>query len=242
MKTKIIYLLLSCSILFNLKAQENLIKQRTISVSGKAEIEIVPDEIYVQVNLREYDKKGVGKIDIESIKNNFLHACQSIGLTEKEISVQNYSGADRWMQKKNKKQNPDLKASIVYSIKLNSTNKLDELVNNLDDEATENFFISKTSHSKIEEYRKQLKIEAIKAAKEKATYLAEAIGEHVGEAITINEPYEANNFVNNYSPNTFNEVVVTGYGGQKRETNTPMSVDFKKIILTMTVNVIFALK
>ncbi len=45
----------------------------------RAKIEVMPDEIYVQVNFREYDKKGGGKIDIETIKNNFLAACKSLG-------------------------------------------------------------------------------------------------------------------------------------------------------------------
>ncbi len=239
MKTKIICLLCACSILFMVKAQDNSIKQRTISVSGKAEMEIIPDEIYVQVDLREYDKKGVGKIDIETIKNNFLQNCQSIGLSEKEISVQNYSGADRWWQRKNKKQNPDLKASISYWVKLNSTNKMDELVNKLDDEATENFFISKTSHSKIEEFRKQLKIDAVKNAKEKANYLADAVGEKVGEAIIINEP---NEMFNNVDYKTFNTANLRIRGNTSLNDIPALNIDFKKIKLEFTVNVTFALK
>jgi len=31
---------------------------KTISVTGSAEMEIIPDEIYVQVDLREYKKNG----------------------------------------------------------------------------------------------------------------------------------------------------------------------------------------
>ncbi len=239
MKTKIICMLCACSILFMVKAQDNSIKQRTISVSGKAEMEIIPDEIYVQVDLREYDKKGVGKIDIETIKNNFLQNCQSIGLSEKEISVQNYSGADRWWQRKNKKQNPDLKASISYWVKLNSTNKMDELVNKLDDEATENFFISKTSHSTIEEFRKQLKIDAVKNAKEKANYLADAVGEKVGEAIIINEP---NEMFNNVDYKTFNTANLRIRGNTSLNDIPALNIDFKKIKLEFTVNVTFALK
>ena len=34
---------------------------KTITVTGSAEMEIIPDEIYVQVHLKEYDKKGDGK-------------------------------------------------------------------------------------------------------------------------------------------------------------------------------------
>src|SRR5438093_9414387 len=101
--------------------------QKTISVSGSSEIEIVPDEIYVQVDLREYNKKNGDKVDINTIKNNFLAACKSIGLTDKDVTVQSYQGYDNnyWLMKKKKKENPDLKASISYSIKVSKFDMLD---------------------------------------------------------------------------------------------------------------------
>lgn len=34
---------------------------KTITVTGSTEIEIIPDEIYVQVDLKEYGKKRTGK-------------------------------------------------------------------------------------------------------------------------------------------------------------------------------------
>ena len=73
--------------------------------------------------------------------------------------------------------------------------KMDQLIDVLDDDATANFQIVKATHSNIQEYRRQLKIQAIKAAKEKGTYLTEAINEKLGEAITIVEP-EENGIVN----------------------------------------------
>src|SRR5690242_16124970 len=75
-------------------AQEAKPIQKTISVNGSSEIEVVPDEIYVQVDLREYNKKNGDKVDINTIKNNFLAACKSIGLTDKEVTVQSYQGYD----------------------------------------------------------------------------------------------------------------------------------------------------
>src|SRR5205085_10472315 len=107
---------------------------------------------------------------------------------------QGYQGWDGnlWMYKKNKKKNPDLKASITYQVKLATTAKMDELVQKLDDEATQSFFISRVSHSKLQQFKKELKIQAVKSAKEKAGYLAAAINEAAGEAITINEPNELN--------------------------------------------------
>lgn len=219
-------------------AQEQKTIQKTISVSGSAETEVVPDEIYVQVDLREYNKKNGDKIDINAIKNNFLAACKSIGLTDKDVTVQSYQGYDQnyWYVRKNKKQNPDMKASVSYWVKVNNVSMLDQLVDKMDDEATQNFFIAKASYSKMDDLKKEMKIAAIKAAKEKATYLSEAIGEHIGEAITINDPIEVDNTPRPYYANTMLKVA-------EENASTPaLDVDFKKIKVRFEVNVVFSLK
>lgn len=240
---KLLIAMLSFLSISAIAQQDNSKLPRTINVNGSAEMEVVPDEIYVQVELREYDKKGVGKIDIEKIRDNFLQAAKSIGLSETDLSVQGYSGWDGnyWWYKKNKKQNPDMKAGITYWVKVSTTAKMDELVKKMDDEATQNFFIAKVSHSKLKEFKKQLKIEAIKAARDKALYLAAAIGENVGEAITINEPNE----VGFYPPPYYRGRVANQEMAVQMSdaaSAAPMNVDFKKIKLQFDVNVVFALK
>jgi uncharacterized protein YggE len=221
------------------KSQQT-VKQKTINVSGIAEMEVIPDEIYVQLELREYDKKGGGKIDIDAIKNDFLKAALSIGLTESDISVQGYQGWDGnfWMYKKNKKKNPDLKASIVYQVKLATTRKMDELVQKLDDEATQSFFISRLSHSKLETFKKELKIQAVKSAREKATYLANAINEKAGEAININEPNEIASIPQPIYANR----MMKAEAGLVADGERAPNIDFKKIKLQFEVNVTFALQ
>ncbi len=213
--------------------------QKTISVNGSAQKEVTPDEIYVQIALREYDKKGSGKIDIDAIKNNFLAACKSMGLNDSDVTVQSYQGWDGsyWWYKKSKKQNPDMKAGITYWVKVSSTKKMDDLVGKLDDEATESFSIAKTDYSKMEDLRKQLKMEAVKAAREKAVYLAAAINEQVGGAITINEPMEADN-----SPRPMYANMMMKSAAAEDNSEPAMNVDFKKIKIQFDVNVVFALK
>lgn len=204
----------------------------SINVNGTAEMEVVPDEIYVNIQLKEY-KKGSSKVDIQGIKNEFLAKAKKLGYTEKEIFVYSYDGWDGnavWYNKK-KKQN-DLLAGITYQVKLSSTQKMDELVNILDDAATTNFYIAKTSHSKIEEYKKQLKIEALKAAKAKAEYLAAALGEKVGRPITISEP----DAVSMYQP-MYANVRFDNAAGE----SAPISADFKKLKLSFSVTATFAL-
>ena len=163
---------------------------RTITVNGSAEMEIVPDEIYVQVVLKEYDKKGTGKITIDRIRQDFLTAVRSLGLPDSSVSVAAYDGynGNPWLRKKNKKE--ELYASISYQVKLRNTAQIDQLVDRLDDNASQNFYIQSVSHSRINEFRKNLKIQAVKAAKDKAEYLAGAANERIGVAVTINEPNE----------------------------------------------------
>ncbi|MFT3704432.1 MAG: SIMPL domain-containing protein [Agriterribacter sp.] len=214
---------------------------KTISVTGSAEIEIIPDEIYVQVDLREYEKKGAGKIDIETIKAKFLQACKTVGIADSNISIASYEGADLFYWLTKKKKTPDMMASISYQVKFSSSNKIDQLVEQLDDQATQGFQITKTSHSKMTEYRKQLKIQAIKAAKEKAIYLSEAVGEKAGEAVTIQEPAETPDFP------IYNEALLSNKISQSRMQSTAGfnesgAVDFKKIKLRYEVSAVFALK
>ena len=125
---------------------------------------------------------------------------------------------------------------------------MDKLVEKLDDDATQNFLIVSTNHSKIAEYRRQLKIAAVKAAKEKGMYLTEAVGEKLGEAITIKEPDE-NTIIRPgrlYSGNQDLFAVSRGYQ-EKLSSNEyfqadQTAIDFKKMKLRFEVEVVFALK
>jgi len=213
---------------------------KTITVTGSAEIEIIPDEIYVQVDLKEYDKKGQGKISIDKIKQDFLNNVKSLGIPDSLISIAGYDGfnGNPWWRKKNKKE--ELYASIAYQLKLKSSKQVDDLVDRLDDNATQNFFIQRTASSKMTELRRNLKIEAVRAAKEKAGYLAAAIDEKIGEAVTINEPMEY------FTPYVQNIRVANKMMAQEMQqsgvADDATAVDFKKIKLKYDVTVVFALK
>lgn len=212
---------------------------KTITVTGSAEMDIIPDEIYVQVDLKEYDKKGQGKINIDKIKQDFLKNVRALGIPDSLVSVAGYDGNNwnPWWRKKNKKD--ELYASISYLLKLKNSKQVDDLVEKLDDNATQNFFIQRTASSKMTELRKQLKIEAVRAAKEKAIYLAQAIDEKIGVAVTINEPTEYYTpFIQNYR--VANKAVMMESASVAEDNAAP--VDFKKIKLKYDVTVVFSLQ
>ena len=215
---------------------------KTISVTGSAEMEIIPDEIYVQVDLKEYEKKQQGKTGLESIKTDFLNNCKVIGLPDSAISIASYEGYNDYWYKRKKK--TDLYASISYQVKFTRSSDIDAFVEKLDEDATQNFRIIKTWHSKMSEYRKQLKIMAVKAAKDKGIYLTEAISEKLGEAITVKEPDE--NFLGTYNQqwklNGMASNVAQSVAYENSLNSDNAGIDFRKIKLHYEVSIVFALK
>ena len=219
---------------------------KTITVSGSAEMEIIPDEIYVNITLREYQKRGEAKKEIETIKTAFLENCKAVGIPDSAVSIFSFSGYNNYYSFKKRKKDLDMQSAITYQVKFKDSKTMDDLVEKLDDEATQNFIIASTSHSKMTEFRKQLKINAIQAAKNKGIYLTESIGEKLGEAIKIEEPDE------NYTGLTVrpmsSQAIVRGanlsmrsnYGDTFSSGST--EIDFKKMKLRFEVEVVFALK
>jgi uncharacterized protein YggE len=238
---KNLFLLVTSSILAMTSFSQNYVNPypKTITVNGSAEIEITPDEIYVQVDLKEYEKKGSGKITIDKIRQDFLKAVRSLGLPDSAVTIASYDGmnGNPWWRKKNKLKD-ELYSSIAYQVKLVNSAQVDQLVDKLDDAATQNFYIQRTSHSKLTEFRKQLKIQAVKVAKEKSIYLAEAINEKIGDAVTINEP---NEYYQPYYGNMMRQSNMVMKSEMAQDQSEPQA-DFKKIKIRYDVNVVFALK
>ncbi len=221
--------------LISFSQTEKSVYPKTITVTGSAEIELVPDEIYVLVDLKEYEKKGQGKIGMEQIRTDFLKKARALGLPDSAITIAQYDGynGNPWLRKKKKE---ELMASITYQVKLKTSKQMDDLVAILDDNATSNFRILRTTHSRLTEYRRQLKIQAVRAAKEKAGYLTAALDEKLGEAVTINEPVE-------YMPQPYYNLRASNM--VMKETGAAEDVpnaDFTKIKLKYDVTVVFAIK
>lgn len=237
-KTCTIFLLLyiSTHISFAQNNSGQLQKIKKIAVIGSAEIEIDPDEIYVNFDLKEYYSKQKIKTEITNIKKEFLDNCSKAGIAKEDIRVLGMGGNsyEDWYYHKRKSE-PDFLATVNYIIKFNSTSLLDKLVPMLNDEATSNMYISKTAHSKIEDYRKQLKIQATQAAKLKAQYLAESIGEKIGVALFIEE-------VDGSSPTVYNRMALSNMAMESADGSGEPSTPFQKIKLRFEIHAEFELQ
>lgn len=135
-----------------------------------------------------------------------------------------------------RKKNPDFLASKQYRLKVDDLNKWNEIIGAIDPKGIAYTNIDSYEYSKIEALKRELKIKALKAAKEKATYMVEALGDKLGSAIDIQE-------VNNENyPQPMYKV-----SGMMREASIGADamapeIDFKKIKLNYVINTVFEIR
>src|SRR6478752_1044806 len=120
---KILFTLAALTSLHGIAQQQANQFPRTINVNGSAEMEVIPDEIYVRVDLQEYERKG-NKKTLDEIKSSFISSLHSIGINDTAISVDTYQGYNPEWWRKHKKDKDNLTASASYEIKLNNVAKL----------------------------------------------------------------------------------------------------------------------
>ncbi len=153
-----------------------------IQVTGEAEKEVIPDEIYLHFTLQEfYD--GRDKVELDDLEKDLFRLMERADFDLENLSLAD-ANAD-YITIKRKKM--DVLASKEYEMKLSTSGEIADLLDVLDEVQVQNAYVSRTDHSQREELKKEVKIMAMKNAKEKATYLLEAVGEEVGQALVIQE-------------------------------------------------------
>lgn len=215
-------------------AQTN-IEKRYIEVTGVAEKEIIPDEIYIDIQLKERIEKGK-KLTLDFLENQLKKELKSIGIPQENLFIGDINATlaktGWWKEEVLSVANYNLKVSNAARMKLlfESFKKLEIYTVN----------ISKATHSKLKELQKENRIAAIKAAKAKANYLLEAIDAKVGKPFYVRE-----NNINVYQPRTANmhSLKIKGMASlENSDIAEQKVVQFEKIKLSASVFVKFEIE
>lgn len=210
--------------------------RRKIEVNGSAEAEVTPDIIYVSISLKEYlkDNNSKKKVDIDDLERQLQNAVLNAGISRENFTVNNISSYNNSWEKK---KNPDFLVSKQYQIKVTDLNKFNQIMGALDPKAVQYTNIDSYDYSKIESLKKELKVKALQAAKDKAVYLATALDDKVGDAIEVQE-------INNesYPQPVYRANVMMAKASSLAEDAASPEVDFKKIKLNYQMRVVFELK
>lgn len=210
-----------------------------IEVTGSADQEVIPDEIYINIIIREkYVNKE--KITIESQEEKLKTYLKDIGIDVKNLYLSD-ANADyvkvKWRTK-------DVLTKKDYTIKVSTATTVGQVFQQLDKLEITDAFIAKVNHSKLDSLKKEVKISAIKAAKNKADYLLTAIGEQVGEPLIIQE--RENGITPtagvNYRGGRSSEVAYYVDGIKVSGNDKEEELQFKKIKIEAFIYVKFAIK
>jgi uncharacterized protein YggE len=208
-----------------------------IEVTGTAEMEVEPDQIFIRIVIKErYENRT--KVEIEEQEEKMKTALKSINidLTNLYLSDANADFVKISWRKNN------LITKKEYTLKVSNATTVGKVFQELEKLEITDAYIERVSHSRIDSLRKEVRIIAIKAAKEKADYLLSAIGEKTGKPLKIMENpqqiwYE--NGINSQESNT--KIIVSGgipnsYGDIENE------IKFEKIKLSSSIFVKFEIQ
>lgn len=154
-----------------------------IQVTGRAEKELTPDEFYLQIVINERDSKG--KISVESQQRDMVAALRKLGVdVEKQLKMANLSSE---FFKKNTSV-----AMAKYQLQLGSSGEVAKVWQALDGLGISNISILKVTHSQLDKYKQEVRLEAMRNARESAQEMAGAIGQTIGKCFYI---YDSNSNV-----------------------------------------------
>lgn len=173
-----------------ISAQETKEPVRTIEVKGSADMEIEPDELLLVVGIQEYWEEEFEentepedyktKVPLAEIEDDLIKKLRQVGIDKADVKTRNVG--NYW-----RRQGKEFLFSKQLEIELRDFSKINDLIDLLDAKGIRNMNISELRHSKMEQYKNQVKVEALQNAREKAAVLVESLGEELGEVISITE-------------------------------------------------------
>jgi hypothetical protein len=187
MKNVFILILLMVALVATSQNKET---ERLIEVNGKAEMEIQPDEIVFIIGIEEYWKEEFEKkkdfedyktkVPLAEIEDALIKNLRNVGIGKDDIKVKSMGNYWRYKGK-------EFLYSKQFEIKITDLAKINQLTQIQDAKGIKYMNIGELNHSKMDEFKKEVKINALKDASEKAAYLVESIGSQLGEVVTISE-------------------------------------------------------
>jgi uncharacterized protein len=214
---------------------KNFIDQNYIEVIGKSEIEITPDLIYLKVLLNEKDTKN--KISVPELEAKMIEKLKGIGIDiAKDLLIKDISSNFKYyLLTRN-----EILLSKEYQVLVHDGKTASQVFLELEKIGISNVSIDRLENSNIIQFRKDVKVNAIKAAKEKAESLSLALNQTIGRALFIQELENNQNITRNSTSIMVRGVSSALYGS--KASSPDLDFDFEKIKIEYSILCRFELK
>lgn len=147
-----------------------------IEVTGVAEKEVAPNEIYLSITINERDSKG--KISVDEQQREMLAALKKLGV-KPDSQLKMVDLTSSYFKRGN------ALAKAQYELKLGSAVEVAKVWRALDGLGISQVTVQKVSHTDLEKFKAETRTEAIRAARDNARALAEAIDQKAGKCFWI---------------------------------------------------------
>ena len=172
-----------------------------------------------------------GKVTLEEQRRKMFAALKKCGVdAEKQLRVLDMSSS--FFRKRGSL------SSSQYELKVSSAADARKVFESLDAAGIPNVSVTRTTSSKMDEYRVQARMEAMRNAQTRARQLAEAVGQSIGMC------YEINDYTNEVQPVMFrsagmmkNSVMMDAVTEEEADPD----VEFEQIVINYSVNAKFVL-
>lgn len=213
---------------------KNFIDQAYLETEAEVDTLIVPDKIYLTITLNESDTKN--KKSTEELENSMHKVLKSLNIdTEKDLSLVDFSSD----LKKYLFSSQNILKTKMYSLLLRDAVTAGKVLAELEKVDISNVAIEKTEYSKAEQLLINLKVKAIKKAKESAEKMAQPLNQKIGKAIYISDLTSS---IPNQLQGKVAGIQIRGvssiYGARESE---PILIEFNKIKFSSKVSVKFIL-
>ena len=210
---------------FLVSAQVNTEPKPFIEITGTSEIKIIPDQIFISINLKENIDKS--KRNINEMEQDLIKALESVGISSDKLSVTDanaYYGKSGVLSK-------EVVNTKLLELEVKDATQAKAAFTQMEKLNIKNAYITRVDHTQMEEYKKEAKIKAIKAAKDKANYLLAAVDEELGGALIVRE--QSINVFGNQMANTRGRS--NSYYRTANVEAEETKLNFKKITVTASI-------
>ncbi len=201
-------ILVSFAVLLMLAGQTFAQENKTITVSGKSTLQLSPNEIILAITFNEYwtDMNFTERILLEDIEKKLINALREAKVKEKNITHSEVTLLREYDRTLRRYHNHHL--SKTLSVCVNSAEEIATVIKTLRQralfgKAISGFRISDLRHTEVEQYKQQVKTEAIQNARANGKLIVEALGKKLGDVLTIKEVKAVNNWRNNDNGTSF---------------------------------------
>lgn len=227
--------ILSISTLSYTQVATVLHEKSYIEVEGSADTLVVPDMIYLKIEIDERID-GKTKISIEDQEEEMKKTLIANGISLEDLSLSD-ANTDI-VQVKWKKQ---VLSISNYLLKVSSAKEVAMVFEKLNEIKINNIYIEKVNHTKYDAIVKEIEIKAMKDAKNRADYLLHAIGETAGKSLIVRHnitPYPYPMMRTMATPNA----IQLDENGSSLVKNERLDIQFSKIKIASNIYVKFEVK